>query len=339
MRTLTRRLLTVPGVFLLLGLALVTLPVWGALALAIDLGSRGRRSALRCGAFLTWYLACEVVGLLAIAALTPVRLAGPAAFRRANRELQNLWGRALFLGARASFGIRIETRNAEVAARGPVLLMVRHATLVDTLIPTLAVSVPYGLDLRYVLKSELLWDPCLDIAGHRMGHVFARRGTADTARDVAAIAALAGGLGPRDGVLIYPEGTRFSSAKRARMLARLEQQAAAAPADDAARARLRSARSLRHVLPPRLGGALALLDAAPAADVVFCAHTGLEAANRFRDLWRGEVCGATLRASFWRVPRAEIPDDAQAPDARAHWLQGQWQRVDDWIDAARDAGS
>jgi hypothetical protein len=36
------------------------------------------------------------------------------------------------------------------------------------------------------------------------------------------------------------------------------------------------ARSLEFVLPPRPGGSLGLLEAAPEADAVVCAHTGFE---------------------------------------------------------------
>ena len=39
--------------------------------------------------------------------------------------------------------------------------------------------------LRYVLKHELRWDPCLDIVGWRLPNAFVRRGAQDTAGDVA----------------------------------------------------------------------------------------------------------------------------------------------------------
>jgi 1-acyl-sn-glycerol-3-phosphate acyltransferase len=327
MQAAARRLATVSGVLICLALALATAPLWLCFAIATDAVSRGRRTALRCGLFLLSYLLCEALGLLAILAMTPARLLGAARFRDLNRRLQNLWGRALFGCARACFGIRLETEGAEAAATGPILLMMRHATLVDTLIPTLAVSVPFGLDLRYVLKSELLWDPCLDIVGNRMGHFFARRGSTDTAAEIDGVRALARGLGPRDGVLIYPEGTRFTPAKRARVLARFRERGDARA--------LERGEQLRHVLPPRRGGSLALLQAAPDADVVVCAHTGLDAVTHFRDLWRGAAKGRVLRACFWRIPRADIPAD---DDARADWLHAQWQRVDAWVEANRDPG-
>lgn len=324
MRSLGRRALSVSVVFIGLGVALATLPLWALGALVADRVSPRRLESLRCGAFLLWYLGCEAVGLVCVLITTPVRLAGGAAFRRTNRRLQNLWGRLLFLGARLTFDVRFVSENAGVASPGPIILLVRHATLVDTLVPTLAVSVPYGLDLRYVLKSELLWDPCLDIVGSRMGHYFARRGATDTAADLAGVSRLASGLGHDDGVMIYPEGTRFTESKRARVLERI------AASGDALR--LERARSLKNLLPPRLGGTLAALEAAPDADVVFCAHTGLESTTGFREIVQGGALHRTLRARFWRVPRREVPEDEEA---RGAWLHEQWLRVDRWIDENR----
>ncbi len=307
----------------LLAFSLATLPLWGLAAGAVDLGARGRRSALRCAGFLLWYLACEGVGLLAIAAVNVARLGGRDAFLDANRRLQDRFAQALFAGARWIFGVHLVVEGGEAFGGGPVLVLIRHASVVDTLIPTLAASIPYGLRLRYVLKSELLWDPCLDIVGNRMGHYFVRRGSGDPDREVAGVVALAQGLGPHDGVLIYPEGTRFSPAKRERVLAKLEQEG---DRDGLARAL-----ALRHVLPPRTQGTLGLLDAAPEADVVVCAHTGLESTTSFWDLWTGATVGRTLRARCWRIPRAEIP---RRREERVTWLYDQWQRVDDWIEAS-----
>ena len=322
-----RRVLMISAVLVGLALGLATLPIWVAVAALSDLVSGGRRKALRCGLFLLWYLGCEAVGLLAVALTLPLRLVGRRTFRDANRRLQNLWGRSLFLGARLTFDVRFMSQNSDAARNGPMILLVRHATLVDTLVPTLAVSVPFEMDLRYVFKSELLWDPCLDIVGNRMGHYFARRsafaqrGASDTDTDLAGVRRLATGLGPSDGIMIYPEGTRFTDQKRARVLEKLE---ASGDAE-----RLARARSLKNVLPPRLGGTLAALEAAPDADVVLCAHTGLENTTGFRDIINGGALHRTLKARFWRIPRSEVPEDYEE---RALWLHEQWLRVDRWID-------
>ena len=125
-------------------------------------------------------------------------------------------------------------------------------------------------------------------------------------------------------MLIYPEGTRFSAAKRARVLERL--------AREGDLKQLEYARSLHSVLPPRTGGALALLEAAPHADVVVCAHTGFEGAATLAQIWRGELLHQTIRVRFERIPRASIPTSR---DAQAAWLRERWQEIDAWLASQR----
>ncbi len=77
----------------------------------------------------------------------------------------------------------------------------------------------------------------------------------------------------------------------------------------------------------------ALLDAAPAADVVVIADVGLDAFPDFRSLARQVPVARPVRAVAWRVPRSAVPDD---PAKRPVWLDGVWQDVDDWIEQQRE---
>jgi hypothetical protein len=81
------------------------------------------------------------------------------------------------------------------------------------------------------------------------------------------------------------------------------------------------------------GGPLALLEHAASADVVFCAHVGFEPVTRTVDLLRGGLAGRTVRVSFWRVPRGEVPVTRAH---RAAWLFDQWERMDVWVAANRE---
>ena len=83
------------------------------------------------------------------------------------------------------------------------------------------------------------------------------------------------------------------------------------------------------MLPPRLGGSLALLEGAPDADIVIVSHVGLDGLATVKDLWGGEIVGATVHVSFRRIDRSTVPDGI---DARADWLFGEWAAVDEWID-------
>ncbi|HRE89632.1 MAG TPA: 1-acyl-sn-glycerol-3-phosphate acyltransferase, partial [Myxococcota bacterium] len=85
-----------------------------------------------------------------------------------------------------------------------------HTSLVDTLLPTTYLTARRGLKLRWVLKRELLVDPCLDVAGSRLPNAFVARDGSDTEKALAQVRALATDLPADEGVLIYPEGTRFT---------------------------------------------------------------------------------------------------------------------------------
>jgi 1-acyl-sn-glycerol-3-phosphate acyltransferase len=198
--------------------------------------------------------------------------------------------------------------------------MMRHASMVDNLLPAGLVSLPHSIRLRYVLKKELLWDPVLDIGGQRLPNVFVRR-EGDSATEITRIRRLAIGLTERDGVLIYPEGTRFTAKKRDQAIRRLERT------DPALADR---ARQLRRLLPPRPGGPMSLLDSG--ADVVMCAHHGLEGLAGVSDVLRAGLVGRTIHVGFRRIEADQIPSDRSE---RVAWLFDQWQQVDDWIDTVQ----
>jgi 1-acyl-sn-glycerol-3-phosphate acyltransferase len=176
---------------------------------------------------------------------------------------------------------------------------------------------PHGIKLRYVLKKELLIDPALDIGGNRLPNYFIDR-SGNSREELAALRELARSLQEDEGVLIYPEGTRYSDQKRIELSNRWE-DVGGAPGAIAA--------GLRRVLPPRPGGTLAILDVTD-ADVVVLAHRGLEGFARMSDMWAGGIVGTTVDVSFWRVPRSSIPE---TEDARIEWLFRLWAEVDSWV--------
>ncbi len=274
--------------------------------------------------FFTFYLHCEVAGILAstgvwLMSLAPTRRRRERSLAR-HFALETWWATTIFEGAARIFGFRLETEGEQVLATSPLLLLLRHASIADTLLGAVLVQARHGTRLRYVLKHELLWDPCLDLVGHRTPNYFVRRNSPDSEAEILGVARLARNLGPGEGIVIFPEGTRFTPEKSARVRERIR--------ESGNRELLALAEPLRHVLPPRLGGTLALLDAG--ADVVFGAHTGFEAAGTFWNLWGGSLVGRVIRARFWCVPAAEIP---AGRDARTRWLFEHWARVDAWVGA------
>jgi 1-acyl-sn-glycerol-3-phosphate acyltransferase len=302
--------------------------LWLAVAAVIDAFATRSLACRRAIAFLAVFLLCEVAGMLASAVIW-VRHVLPGAgdhavYLRRNFTLQRWWARTLFRWVRRIFSMRIVVDGDETVAPGPIFVLLRHASAGDTLIPAVLVADRHDVMLRFVMKRELLWDPCLDIVGNRLPNYFVRRG-GDSDQEIAAIRTLARDLGAHDGVLIYPEGTRFTPAKRERAVARLRESGSP---------RLSLAERLRHVLPPRLGGVLGLLDADPSVDVVFCAHVGFEGTATAGAVLRGALVNRVIRVKLWRVASADIPRDNEG---RARWLYEQWQRLDDWIHEAKGA--
>lgn len=320
-RVWLRRLLSVGGVTTLAVVMLTLAPLWVPLLAVVDL-FRGRpHVALRCGLLVTWLALCEVGGLIATTATFVYSMVRPEG--RADRfyALQRGWSSSIFAGARRIFRFELEVEGQEAAADTPVLLFFRHASIADTLLPSILVANHFGTRLRYVMKRELLWDPCLDIVGHQVPNYFVDRFSDDGKREAGAIGAMARQMGEGDGAIIYPEGTRFTPERRRRVMERLEASGDYRGLD--------RAQSFRHVLPPRMGGPLALLAAAPSADIVFCAHVGFEAVAKLPAVWRGDILDGKIRARLWRVPRSEVPTDTEG---QREWLFDQWRQIDAWLD-------
>lgn len=315
-----RRFVTVPAMVLALWVVLPLFPALFFVALFIDLARLSKTfSTTRLTAFLLAFLVVENVGLwllfftfLSTRAGTHQRLARTFAIQRLYT--------AGHLGAVTRlFSLRFVVEGAELATSGPLLVFVRHASLVDTLIPGGFLANTHRLQLRYVLKKELLVEPCLDIAGHWIPNHFVDRSGLDTDAELSALRALKAGLGPTEGVVLYPEGTRFSRSRRRALIDKL------APGS----AERAHAEALAHLLPIRKGGALALLDAAPTCDVLFVGHHGLEGLTRLADIWRGALVGKTVTIRFWRERADSVP--TSEPE-RIAWLRSQWARLDGWLD-------
>lgn len=326
-----RRARTIP-ILLLLGLAfLLALPVLLPAALVIDvvraLLRRRPFMSLRVLSFGTVYLVAEFVGLSALAFVWGWARATSNQHRLVEwtYAVQLAWTSTLFAAVQRIFSLRFVVDGDGLVRPGPVVVLVRHASIIDTLLPSTLLSRTHGVRLRFVLKKELLSDPCLDVAGNRLPNHFVARRAEGTAHDTAAIETLARGMSSTEGALIYPEGTRFTPLKLQRALAELS----ARHPELAARAH-----EFRQVLPPKTTGVFALLDGNPKADALFLAHHGLEGTALVADIWSGGLLGRTVHVACWRVARAQIPD---AREARTDWLYDEWLRMDAWI-ARYEAG-
>lgn len=278
--------------------------------------TRNARGAPRALAFIYWYLLCETAGVAVSLWIWLRHGRNDERFFAANFRLQCWWANALMRGAEILYELRFHIDGTE-ALNGPAAIMLpRHSSIADTVLPVVYYALPQGYHLRYVMKRELLWDPCLDIVGNRLPNYFIDRGGANSQAEAAAVGALLASAAPHEGLLLYPEGTRFSPAKRAR----LEDKAAS---DDALREQLERWPDL---MPPRLGGSLAVLEANAAnpRDLIFLAHTGFGGSSNFVELLNGSWAHSDVHLFFWRVAARDIPD---APAGRQAFLFQQWDRM------------
>jgi 1-acyl-sn-glycerol-3-phosphate acyltransferase len=323
-KRLSRRLRAIPLEILAFVLVTVLLPVLLVAAALVDLVlwlfRRKPWVGIRLTAFLWWFLFGE---MQALAGLLWIWLrSGGRDTERRRIGLYNLrvhWIRHHLGGITRLFNLRFEVEGLDRAGPGPMILMLRHASIIDNTLGDALVAHAHGMGLRYVIKRELQAIPTIDIGGRWVPTNYLRRTADDPDAELAKLTQLAVDLGEGEGILIYPEGTRHTDAK----LARIKEKLRESGSDVTDRAE-----RLQHLLPPRLGGPIALLDAAAGADVVFCAHVGFDGYERISDIWAGTLVGQTISVSFWRCPAAEIPADREG---RVAWLYDNWQRMDDWV--------
>lgn len=303
----------------------------------------GRWRALRLLWVLLVYLGRETIGLVALAILWVFsgfgwRL-GSDRFVRAHTALAGWFVGGLVGSARRVLGLRIATecipeglkvrdplrvdagtQGPPVGADRPVLVFSRHAGAGDSFLLVDALVNRFGRRPRIVLKEALRWDPCVDVALGRIPSRFVPASRQGRSAVVDSISELASGLSAQGALVLFPEGGNFTSRRRTRAIQRLREEGL----DHL----VGKAEELTHLLPPRFGGAFAAIDAAPGADVVFVAHSGLEQLSSPRQLWNGLPMRSEVQMAWWKVGAADVP---ACHEERIEWLYAWWEHIDTWI--------
>jgi 1-acyl-sn-glycerol-3-phosphate acyltransferase len=301
------------------GLGVLASPAILLTAIVVDLAKqRFRLPSVRVALFLLQYGINDSIEIL----LAPLywtlagfgtRLHQAASIARHDR-LQQWSIDVLARRAERLLGLRLDIDPDSLAALtpGPVIVLCRHVNIVDASLPALLYQ-RLGCRTRGVIMAELLADPGFDLIYGRTGSVFIPR---DNGPDAIAMVRQLGRLvDSTSAVVIFPEGRLFRPDRLERAKARLA-------VENPARATRLS--SLTHVLPPRPGGVLALLDTI-AADVVIIAHTGLDSYGSFSELAKAVPLRTTIEINAWRIPADQIP---KGDHQRIAWLDEQWVRVD-----------
>jgi len=321
-----RRLVIAPLVVGLAGLVWFTLPLWLIGAAALSPIAPGRLRPLRFFWIVIVYLTCEALLLLVMLGLWIAsgfgwKLRTPY-FEGIHYDLVQgtMW--VFFREARRVLRLSIEAEGPgplEHSGR-PILVCCRHAGPGDSFVLIHTLMAWYDREPRVVLKDTLAWDPMIDVLLNRIPARFITPNPKEGADLEAQIAELATGLDENDAFVIFPEGGNFTPHRRERAIERLRKMGMERMAE--------RAEQMIHVLAPRPGGFLAALDAAPDADVVLVAHTGLDHMITVADVWRELPMDKRIIMRWWQVPRAEIPADREE---RIDWLFGWWERIDAWI--------
>ncbi len=327
---LLRRVVLAPLVVWLTILLWVTAPVWLLVAAAVSPRLPGRWRALRVLWLVILYATCESLLLVILFGLWIAsgfgRWIRTPYFEGIHYDLVQglLW--VFFKEAKRVLKLTIETTGPAPDAHPgrPILVCCRHAGPGDSFTLIHALMHDYHREPRVVLKDTLAWDPAIDVILNRIPARFISPNPKAGSDLNSQIATLATGLDENDAFVIFPEGGNFTPQRRDRAIARLkklgmERMAARAEA-------------MTNVLAPRPGGFLAALDAAPDADVVLVAHTGLDHLNTVGDIWRELPMDKQLIMRWWTVPRSEIPADREA---RIDWLFSWWEQIDLWVEENR----
>ena len=323
---LLRRCVIAPA---MIGLAVVlwtTLPLWLIVAAALAPVVPGRWRALRLLWMLVVYVTVESILLVVLLGLWLAsgfgrRIRTPY-FEGIHYDLVQglMW--VVFVVARRVLALRIETRGPSPDAYPgtPLIVACRHAGPGDSFTLIHALMDWYHREPRVVLKDTMAWDPVIDVVLSRIPARFIKTNPGKGQDFESQIADLARGLDANDAFVIFPEGGNFTPERRRRGIERLRGRGLERMADRAAK--------MTNVLAPRPGGFLAALDAAPEADVVLVAHTGLDHVLTVRDVWRELPMDKVIVMRWWQVPREEIPAEREA---QIEWLFGWWETIDAWI--------
>ena len=316
-KSLTRRLVTIPGVLLGAVLLLVTTPVWVVVTFLLDLvRGRWRFPLLRFAFFGLMWCWLECAGVTAAFALWVV---GHGHSLPAHYAVQRWWTASIVKALRWSVGMKVTIDGIPDVGTGPFIALCRHASLADSIVSAWIFGKKLHLNPRYVLKKELKMDPCLDVVGHRLPNYFVDRSSANVSSELQGISQMAADLQRDDVAVIFPEGSRASIAKREKALSILR-----------ARSPHRADRlqPLQHLIVPRPGGVSALLDAVPHANVLLMWHTGFEGMDTFRGiLHQLGSFAVTVHVRVTEVARHSVPTG----EALVQWLDEQWLKMDQSI--------
>ncbi len=292
-----------------------------ALAVADLLMGRRRLPRVRVYAILLQYLFNDSIEILLTPLLWLVAGFGTRIHSRGSQRrharLQRWSVDVLARRADRLLGLRLEVHGAEALRPAPAVVLSRHVSVTDASLPLVIYGRDTAYDVKGVIMAEMLVDPGFDLLYARPARC-SSTAIAPRARNARSDHSASNSTGDRWGSSVRKAGPSDPTRCSARMQ-RL---------DDTDPVRAERLRPLRHVLPPRPGGVLSMLEGAPSADVVFIDHVGFESVPSIGELCRSAPLDDAIQVSVRRVPRGELPEDR---DGLVKWLDEEWLRLDRWV--------
>lgn len=233
------------------------------------------------------------------------------------QEAMGAWSMSLIKWAGYTLGAKLDWGDPAAMPAGYLLLLSRHASNVDAIIPSALFPQLLNRPAHYVLKRELRWFSSMDLFGPPLGNYFVSRG-GNTGIELQRLRALAENVRPEGALVIFPEGTFATPAARKRIRASLERRnetAALALTDE-----------LQALLPPKPSGVLTLLRARPDAMPMILAHRGLDGVASMAGMRANVPLRTPVVVRWW--PTEPVP---QGEEAQELWLQNEWRRLDRWV--------
>ena len=292
------------------------------------IAARCRRSSAgagRCGCSRS-SLTYAVGHVAAVASCALLWASGRAAVEHGPHYAVLRW----FVGGLARAALRVarvkitmhgsEAAEAALAARErPLVVLSIHSGEGDSLLVLDHLMRRHQRRPRIVMHQLLALDPFIDLVGRRLPNRFVDPRGGDIERE---IKVMSHGLGADDAVLIFPEGGNVTAERRKRAIERLLHRGHHREAERAA--------AMGHLGAPRPGGALAALEGAPDADVIFFAHHGFP--EGMRETWRTLPDQKTIEVSCGSCPRRR---SRRAPTRASTGSSSGGRELDAWVAARR----
>jgi len=316
-----------PVVFVGAGLVTLLSPVLHLLLAIADLIDRRHWRFSRLGGIGIALCVTEFFGLLAAFFLWVmfgfgVRIRSPRSQRLHNR-IFGFWLELVTRAMRFYLGFEFTLPLTE-RIDGPILTFARHAGPGDAFLLARTVICDYQRQLRMLGTSKLLWAPFLSHMMLRLPHHFVGLRGNDGADDLESIARMCATMENDSVAIIFPEGGNWTPRRWSESIESLTNSSHPERAERAT--------GMVNVLPPRIAGALAAVQARDDMTLVFVAHAGLGDLHSLGAIWRSVPLRRNVQATYWSVPNADIPTDrAEFGD----WLFDQWAAIDAWIAETR----